>query len=165
MGPASLYESFIDFGCNVMPTNSQIQLFNDEYWAYDHVHDGFYRSVGEVDFSTNINTGVPLTWTNWDYQGYLNGIVLKQYSIGGVQYLNQNVSYNQASISNLTTGTTTANTGFAITSNSWNLANETANMPNWSYKIAISNSPSGKIPTPVGIYNSNGTFFVVDPLP
>jgi hypothetical protein len=263
--PSGLYESFIDFGNNVMPAGSQIQLFDDEYWAYDHIHDGFYRCVGEIDFSLNINGGVPLTWTNWDYEGNLNGIILKLYSASGVQYLNQNISYNEATISNLTTastlvmqgngavsfsadavngsgttagawgnngltdwytgittnhvpdspasdfyfqscypgagpygfytmllrtngsvmitnnlsvggsfstptmalttnGSAIASLGFAVKSNAWNLAKETADMPNWSYKIAISNSPSGTIPTPVGIYDSNGTYFVKDPL-
>ena len=266
MPPNSLYESFIDFGCNVMPAGSQIQLFNDEYWAYDHVHDGFWRCVGEIDFSTNINTGVPLTWTNWDYQGALNGILLKLFSGSGVAYLNQNISYNEATVTNLTAaGTLTmqgngavsfyansingngatagawqnngltywytgitrnnvpddpasdfyfqsvdpnaglygfytmllttngsviitnnltvgksfstptmtvttngdviANLGFVVKSNAWNLAKETADMPNWSYKFAVSNNPSGGRPTPVGIYNSNGTYFVTDPLP
>jgi hypothetical protein len=266
MAPSGLFESFIDFGCNVMPAGSQIQLFNDEYWAYDHIHDGFYRCVGEIDFSTNINAGVPLTWTNWDYDSGGNGILLKLYSSGGVQYLNQNISYNEATISNLTTastlimqgngpvsffadassgggttegswgnngltywytgitanhvpdspasdfyfqscdpgvgpygfytmllktngsvtvtnnltvggsistptlavttnGSVIASLGFAFKSNAWSLARETADMPNWSYKIAVSNSPTGRIPTPVGIYNSNGTYFVIDPLP
>lgn len=114
--PKQLNEDIIDLGNNVMPSGTQIQLFADDYWQHDLIHDGFYTTAGTIDFYTNVNqqAGVTTTWTNWNINGNLNGLVLKLHTASGISTLSGNLGFNNNSMT-FNNASASFTTGGAIT--------------------------------------------------
>ncbi len=79
-GPSAVYATILTLGANTMPPGTHINLIDDQYFEKDGIHNAFFKSVGEIDVNTSINTGAPINFDSW--AGTNLKIVVEGVSIG-----------------------------------------------------------------------------------